>query len=493
MYYKIRVLLLGLGLGINICPVAALQIDRLREPSNTAIGVPLGQGLDLLHSGEPLGKGRFRMRLLNRSHSVILPSVGKGSSYTGHFGLGYGFSDRLDLGLGVPFLIDSAGGLNKYGTGDPVLSIKWAKHKNIINSFHSAFLLQIGLPLGFKGKRGLDQFDGGIRSYSNESVDIGLQYIIDFHADYGALYLNGGFFRSGNPQVLSQLVYGIGLDLGRKRKHFNLNAEYQARVSYTEETKASGILKLGARLHVTKGIEFEVNREFGFLDHPTKQIFTFGLRFHGYLSGDRQLAPRYTLYEPPPRPRRDYAPEKILRLAVLDFTGFEEYQAGQRLVNKIKMRLAPHDSIEVVDLKRYANVPTKGNISAKQALNLAKKLGIDAFISGTVDDFDCQRFAGKKVPYIIEIPKATATVALRYRVQILSGTDALERYDYEAIGKGGMAQRPRLLPVDRMDITATQTALELADIQEAALNNLVDKLLSNMAMNFAWVPPDFAQ
>jgi hypothetical protein len=492
LHHKLLVFWGILGLSLVGYPAFSQELSKLRQPTNAAFGVPLGQGLDLVHSAEPLGKGRFRMRFLNRLHSVLLPEVGTGSSYTGHYGLGYGFGDGLDLGFGVPFLVDSAGGLNKFGTGDPVLSVKWARNKKVAAPSHSAFLLQIGLPLGFKEKRGLDQFDGGIRSFSNESVDFGLQYIMDFQADYGALYLNGGLFRSGNPDVLSQLVYGIGLDLGRQRKRFNLNLEYQARVAYTEETRASGILKLGARLHLTKGIELELNREFGFWDHPTKQIFTFGLRFHGYLTGNRHWEPRYTLYEPPPRPKRAYAPEKILRLALLDFAGFEQYHAGQRLVEKIKTRLAPHDSIEVVDLRRYANVPTKGNISGQQAIELGRKIGIDVFISGTVDDFDLKRFAGKKLPYIVEVPEAEVAIALRYRVQLLGGAKELERYDDEAVGKGHMVQRPRLLPSDKMDITATHNALALERIQEQALDNLVDNLLATMATRFAWIPPDFA-
>jgi hypothetical protein len=84
--------------------------------------------------------------------------------------------------------------------------------------------------------------------------------------------------------------------------------------------------------------------------HPTKSTTTFGVRTHGYLTGRRRLESRTALYQPVPKPKRVYESDKVLRIAVLDFSGFEEYDAGSRLVDKIKSRLEPHDSLKVVDL-----------------------------------------------------------------------------------------------------------------------------------------------
>ena len=102
----------------GVTPLTTTAIDAqdvkvLRAPVNSALSLPLGQGLDLVQSAEPLGKSRFRMRALNRSTNVNLPELGEGSSYTGFDGLGYGFSDRLDVSLMVPFFLDSAGGISK--------------------------------------------------------------------------------------------------------------------------------------------------------------------------------------------------------------------------------------------------------------------------------------------------------------------------------------------------------------------------------------------
>jgi len=153
---------IALFLLLAAIPAAAEpDLELLRRPINTAISLPLGQGLDLIHAAEPLGQGRFRLRLGNRSTSVSVPDLGRGSSYTGLYGLGYGIRPDVDLSLLVPFFMDSAGGLTKYGTGDLALGVKWARPAQVPANTYTAIQVLIGLPLGFKGQTGLDQFQGG--------------------------------------------------------------------------------------------------------------------------------------------------------------------------------------------------------------------------------------------------------------------------------------------------------------------------------------------
>ena len=120
----------------------AQDLALLQVPTNSAISIPAGQGLDLIGSAEPLGKGRFRLRAQNRSSTVVIPDLGNGSLYTGYYGLGYGFSDAMDVTVVVPFLMDGAGGLNKYGSGDPVLGFKWSRPGRIRAGSHTAFQKQ---------------------------------------------------------------------------------------------------------------------------------------------------------------------------------------------------------------------------------------------------------------------------------------------------------------------------------------------------------------
>lgn len=469
------------------------DLSRLRIPTNAALSPPLGQGLDLIHGAEPLGKGRFRLRLTNRTNSVTVPDLGRGSAYTGLYGIAYGLRPELDLSLLVPFMMDSVGGLTKYGTGDLVLGVKWARPKIVPARSYTSVNLLLGLPLGFKGETGLDQFEGGVRPYSSQALDLGLQVEMDLHFRHGSLYLNGGFFRSGNPDILPQLVYGVGVESSRRHRRLRFNLEYQSRVAFSRQTQASAVLKAGTRVEVYRGVELELNREFGFLDYPFSTALTFGLRLHGTAKGRRRLESRSALYQPTPKAKPAYKPKRVTRLAVVDFGGFEEYQAGRRLVEKIKIRLEPHDSLVVVDLARYADIPKKGALTPEQAADLARKLGVDAVMTGSISDYKIDRFSGRHVPYLFEVPQTQVEVALRYRVLSFPGADParMETFTQQVGGQGRVRDQVRLAPTDKRDITVSASARQLEAAQESALDDLAGQVLASMAAKFPWIPPDF--
>ncbi len=451
----------------------------------------MGQGLDFVHSAEPLGKGRFRLRMMNRSNAIVVPALGNGSVYTGNYGMAYGLGDALELSVAVPFLLDSAGGFNKYGSGDPVLSVKLSRPGTLPSEFYTGYQLLIGLPLGYKGEHALDSV-GGLRAFSSESLDLGLQGLMDIHFSRASLYLNGGFFRSGNVEVLTQLVYGVGLELNRRSRWLNFNIEYQSQVALAEQAYATALLKYGVRLNIFRGIELEFNRLAGFLDYPLDATTTFGLRLHGFMSGRRRLESRAAIYQPSPPQRRLYKPAQVLRLAIVDFEGFEELAAGRRLVDKIKTQLEPHDSLEVVDLQRYADIPNRGFLKPREALELAQKLGVDVVVTGMVASYDVDRFAGLQVPYLIKLPEAHVQVGVRYRVlEFDNSKTQMQAFSQATKGSSRLRKGLRLFPTDGRDITASASAIELQMAQEAALDDLVDNMLASLAAQFSWVPPDF--
>ncbi len=489
---NLYLLIVGLVLGGLAVPGGAqTDLALLRQPTNAALSLPLGQGLDLVHGAEPLGKGRFRLRLANRSNSVVVPDLGKGSAYTGLYGMAYGLRPDLDLSLLVPFLMDTVGGLTKYGTGDLVLGAKWARPKQVPARAYTSVQILLGLPLGFKGETGLDQFQGGVRPYSSQALDIGLQLETDLHFRHGSMYFNGGFYRSGNPEILPQLVYGIGLESSRRHRRLRLNAEYQSRVAFSRQTQASAVFKAGVRGEIFRGVELELNREFGFLDYPYGTATTFGLRFHGTMTGRRRLESRQALYQVIPPVKPGYKPKRITRLAVVDFAGFEEYQAGRRLVEKIKTRLEPHDSLVVVDLARYADIPRKGVLTPAQAAELARKLGVDAVITGSISVYNIDRFSGRHVPYVFEVPQTKVQVELRYRVLSFQAPGRIETFTQQVGGQGRVRDQVRLLPTDKHDITVSASSREVEAAQEEALDDLAARVLTSMAAKFTWMPPDF--
>lgn len=486
-------------------PLVAQNLILLRQPQNAALSLPVGQGLDLLHSAEPLGKGRLRLLMMNRSHNITVAGRGEGSAYTGNYGLAYGLSPALDLSLVLPFymdtvILDEGESLNKYGNGDLAVGIKWSRPSKIPSNFYMAGQLLIGLPLAYKGAHKLDREIGRIPgplsskvTFSSESIDLGMQLLADLHFRYASVFLNGGYFSSGNAGILPQLVYGVGLEVGRRNRWASFNAEYQARVAFTQESKASGILKLGTKINIIRGIELEFNREYGLLEHPIDAVFTLGLRTHGFLGGGRRLEGRYVLYTPPPPVRRIYQPSQVLRLAIVDFEGFEHYHAGSRLIEKIKTRLEPHDSLEVVDLRRHQGIPRKGYLKPEEAMEIARKLGVDVVVTGTVSTFKVDRFTGVQIPYLIKLPEDRATVGLRYRVLEFFGPNRgqVQAFLDQVDGQSRLRKRVRLLPSGKRDITASATAVELHQIQDKALDDLAGRLLASMAVQFSWMPPDF--
>ena len=393
----------------------------------------------------------------------------------------------------MPFFLDSVAGLSKYGTSDPVVTIKYATPSEIPEGVYRAFQMSIGLPLGYKGETGSDKV-GGVRPFSNEAVDVGLQFLMDLHFSPLSIYLNGGLFRSGNVDVPSQLVYGIGLEHGRRNRWYSINAEYETRVVTAEQSRAETVLKLGTRVHLFRGLELEMNREFGYQDYPTSSATTLGIRMHGYLTGRRRLESRMVLYQPVPKPKRIYKPEKVLRIAILDFEGFEDYRAGERLTDRIKTLLAPHDSLEVVDPKQYSGVRSHGMLSPPEAIELGRKLGVDVVISGEFSRYDTDRFAGIKIPYLVEIPETAVSLSMRYRVMWFTSPTRteIEAFTQQVSADGRARKRMRLLPADRPDITVRRSAAEIASVHERALDNLVGNLLASMATQFSWIPPDFA-
>ncbi|MEW6752663.1 MAG: hypothetical protein AB1505_17010 [Candidatus Latescibacterota bacterium] len=484
-------LLLGLA-GLAPPGAQADPLELLRRPRNSVIGPPAGEGLDWVRAAEPLGKGRFRFRLVNRSQAVVLPEIGNGSAYTGTYAMAYGVTPNLEASFTIPFLMDGAAGYNKYGTGDPVLGVKYSRPAQVPASFYTAYQLLVGVPMGYKGEHALDMV-GGIRPYSSESVDMGLHALADVHTRRLSLLLNLGYLRSGNPEVPAELAYGIGVETGRRNRWVSLSAEYWTRIAFSIRARAAAVLRVGARANLYRGLELGISREYGLLDHPGKALLTVGVRLHGQLTGRRSLEPRYALYRPPPPPKRPYRPVEVVRLVIPDFAGYEELQAGGRLVEKIRARLAPHDSIEVVELKGYADVPHRGELKPEAAVALARRLGADAVLTGTVSDYSVERFGGKRVPFVVQRTEARVTVGLDYRlVELSPDRTTAESFLNRALGHGRVPQPVRVLSADRREITASASAPQLHGAQEEALDDLVAELLATLAGHYPWVPPDFA-
>ena len=146
-----------------------------------------------------------------------------------------------------------------------------------------------------------------------------------------------------------------------------------------------------------------------------------------------------------------------------------------------------------MDLARYAGIPRRGFLKPRQALALARKLGVDVVVTGMVAEYNMDRFAGPQLPFIVHLPETRVDLELRYRVIEFFDEDKSQMHALsETVGGGGLLRKtPRILPTSRRDITSVASAAELQAVQEEALDNLVENLLASMSAQFTWIPPDF--
>ena len=134
----------------------------------------------------------------------------------------------------------------------------------------------------------------------------------------------------------------------------------------------------------------------------------------------------------------------------------------------------------------------KGFLKPNQAVDLARKLGVDVVVTGQVEAYEVDRFAGPSIPFLVSLPESRVKVELRYRVlEFSQDKTEMQGFIDQVAGQSRQLKRPRLLPPDERDITTSASARELNDAQERALEDLVDNMLASMAAQFAWVPPDF--
>ncbi len=471
---------------------AQASLDSPGRLVNAAWTPAAGQGLTAIHGAEPLGTWHARVGVLNQSRLVYLPGLGAGRAHTGMASLAYGLTAHLDVSLVFPFMLDTAGEHYKYGTGDPVFGVKLALPGRVPAGFYTAVQVLVGVPLGYQGEHALDRFDGGIRSFSSGSVDAGVKLLADVHGRWASLYFNGGYLLSRNPQIMPELVYGTGVELGRRHRWASVNAEYWSRVAVAAESQPVAAVKAGVRLNVYRGLQVEVNQEWGLAEHKDAHRLSAGLRMHGRLARARGLVDRFTLYQPQPPVQLPYAPERTHRIAVVGFSGFADVRAGDRLVERLRRQLAPYENLEFVDLERYADVTHHGYLRPVEAAELARKLQLDVVITGELEKYAVKRLAGPLVPFVYRLPEARVALRLHYRVLEFDADQIPRRTVIDQVeGSARVQQRLRLLPADRRDVTSAPTAPQLNEVETRAIDDLAAGLLADLADRFDWIPPEF--
>ena len=431
-----------------------------------AFPVPMAEGLFRIASAEPLGKGGYSLRYLNEAYKITVGKVGEGTSYTGHLGLGYGLTNSVDFVLSVPILLDVAGGLTKYGTGDIVTSLKLGFPGRFPSSFYFGFDLSAVHPYGYKGREALN-----VRPFHREARELSLRALMDLNRETVGFHLNLGYLLSSGSKTPG-LMYGAGVEVG-KNQIFTMTAEYW-------NEPGAGVLRskravIGAHMNLW-WLRLEAGIEKGMTDDLPNVAGILGLRIHkslgvkarGPLGGRTRVA----------APRGSGKP---VRVAVVNFSGFEQDGAGEMVAEKIKTALTRFGNIRVVDVGTGAEF-----LDPDAALRLAQVSDADVVITGRILRREMTRESQPNVPLVVGFPQTLAQVEADIRV--IERDEKGELLSTQIMGKSRQNRGVRLFPMPGDDRSSYLNVVEKERIWSEAVQQMVDGLFQQMAQTFKWLP-----
>ena len=429
--------------------------------------VPMAEGLFRIHAAEPLGKGGFNIRMLQEAYRLEVGKVGKGNSFTGHIGIGYGVGNGLDLSASVPLLMDEAGGLTKYGTGDIVTSLKYGSPAVFPSKFHWGLNLTATHPYGYKGQEALN-----VRSYTRTSREVSARALFDLNVEAVGFRANLGYLASSSLRQPGPM-YGVGVEVGRGQI-FTMSAEYwdepSAAGGKTQRAVFGGHMNLWS-IRVQAGLEKGISR-----DLPNWSAMA-GVQLHRSVGGKSK---KYF----GGRIRRIAKVKDIgttIRVAVVNFSGFEDHKAGEMLASQIKTSLSRYGHIRVVEVGEGTEY-----MDPDAAVRLAQVSNADYVITGRVLRHELNREARPNLPLVVGFPLTEAM--LEADIRVVDQQKEGEVLATRVTGKGRQTRGVRLFPTSGDDRTSYLSAVDRERIWGEAGMQIVTGLLSEMGGAFAWLP-----
>ena len=457
-------LLLGFLLG---SPGRAAAQSVLSRDVAPPYPVPMAEGLFRLQAAEPLGKKGFSIRMLQEGYRIEVGKVGKGTSFTGHLGLGYGLGSGLDITASVPILMDEAGGLTKYGTGDIVTTLKYGSPAKFPSKFHWGIDFTATHPYGYKGQEALN-----VRSYTRTAREISSRLLFDVNKEAVGFRVNLGYLASsGNRQP--GLMYGVGVEVGRGQI-FTMSAEYWAepgtRGGNTERAVFGGHMNLW-HMRLQAGLEKGITK-----DLPNWAAMA-GIQIHRPLGGKakKYFGGRVR------RVQRATDVETTVRIAVVNFSGFEDEKAGEILASQIRTSLSRYGHIRVVDVGGGSQF-----LDPDAALRLAQVSNADVVITGRVLRHDLNRAARPNLPLVVGFPLTEAM--LEADIRIVDQQKQGEALATRVVGTGRQTRGIRLFPTSSDDQTSYLSAVDRERIWDEAGRQVVTGLFTEMGEAFPWLP-----
>ena len=460
-------------LSLMITVLCLFQAGQARAQSVLAANVappfpvPMAEGLFRIDSAEPLGKGGFNLRYLNEAYRIDVSKVGDGTSLTGHLGLGYGLANGVDISVSFPLLLDIAGGLTKYGTGDITTAMKFGFPARFPSSVYYGLSLMATHPYGYGGREALN-----VRPYRRDSREIASRLLFDINKEAVGFRLNAGYLISSGMRQTG-LIYGGGVEVGRGQI-FTMTAEY-----WNEPRTAGGRTEravFGGQMNLW-GIRLEVGVEKGISPDLPNLSGMAGLRIHTTLGGKAKkfFGGRVR------RISADRDRETTVRVAVVNFSGFEQQGAGDMVADRIRTVLGGYGHVRVVDIGKGTEF-----LDPDAAMRLAQVSNVDVVITGRVLRYEANRSARPNVPLLIGFPE-TRTL-MQADVRVIDRRAEERMLSAQVTGTGRKSRGLRLFPTSSDDRTSYLNVIEREQVWEEAINQMVGGLFEEMAQTFGWMP-----
>lgn len=455
------ILILSFLLGAGQATAQQVLSEKVTPP----FAVPTGEGLFRISAAEPIGRGGLNFRYMAEAYRISVGKVGEGSSLTGHLGIGYGLANSVDLLMSVPLLFDIVGGLAKYGTGDINTALKFGFPGKVLSSYYFGFDFSVLHPIGYKERQALN-----VRPFSREVREMSSKLMLDLNRDAAGFRLNAGYLISSGSRAPG-LMYGVGVEVGRNQV-FTMTAEYLREPSAIAGAFTTRAV-LGAQMNLWR-LKLEAGFERGLSDDLPSVTAIAGIRLRPKLGAIRKREARTRVRIP-----KDV--ETSVRVAVVNFSGFEHRNAGILVADQIKTAVSRYGHIQVVLVGEGTAF-----LDPDAAMNLARKSDVDVVITGRVLQYEMNRSAKPNVPLVLGLPNTQAQMEADIRIvdrraqgQVLS---------FLLSGTGRQGRGIRMFPTSRDDRTSYLNAVEKERIWTEAIQEMVSELMREMADRFKWFP-----
>jgi len=450
-----------------LCGGRAAAQGVLAENVASPFPIPMAEGLFRVSSAEPLGKGGFNIRYLTEAYQISVGKVGEGTSFTGHLGLGYGLTNSLDFTASLPLMLDIAGGLAKYGTGDIVTAFKLGFPSRFPSGYYGGLEISATHPYGYKGRQALN-----VRPYSRSTREISTRVLFDVNREAVGFRLNLGYLLSSSMRTPGVMLGGA-VEIGRGQI-FTATAEYWQEPGMTGGQTRRALL--GAHMNLW-WLRLEAGVEKGLSNDLPSVAGVAGLRVHTTIGGKAKKAFGG-------RTRRLPTAKDVstaVRVAVVNFSGFEHQKAGESVAARIKTALGRYGHIRVVDVGGGAEF-----LDPDTALRMAQLSQADVVITGRILRYEMDRTSRPNLPLVVGFPQTQALMEADVRV-----VDRRENQEVLAAhlsGAGRQGRGVRLFPTSGDNRTDYLNVIEKERVWEEAIQQVVNGLLEEMAQNFTWFP-----